>query len=199
MSRKTKEHICGTYCELMRKFPSENVSVKKIISVLDINRSTFYYHFKDTQDVVEYVMSSLSEGYISYLLKISDLAGYEHENDICKFEQEMFSYLDIHRENIQFLFREKYRDRFRKIFTEQFNRKTKNCSGVSVWPYGVTVQMSGLPLDYVKFSLAQKGFDKLEFWCTHEIKDAPREFFLLSQNINATITLTGYSASRISS
>ena len=136
-------------------------------------------------------MTSFSTGYISYLLQISDLKNHKHKNSISYLEQILFPYLESHKENVKIFFYEKYRESFRKIFMNCFNNLTKEYGEVSVWPYGVTVRIEGLTMDYVKFALAQKSFDKLEFWCTHDIHDVSKDFFFISQNINATITLTG--------
>lgn len=55
MSGFTKEIIARTFTELLEEKPMSKVTVKDIVERCGVNRNTFYYHFRDIPDVVEFI------------------------------------------------------------------------------------------------------------------------------------------------
>mgnify|MGYP004589081933 CR=1 FL=1 len=51
---RTKRMISRELKELAKTIPLQKISVKAIIEHCDINRGTFYYHFADKQDLINY-------------------------------------------------------------------------------------------------------------------------------------------------
>lgn len=56
MSGFTKEIIVQTLMVLLNEKPLGKITVKDIVERCGVNRNTFYYHFRDIPDVVEYIM-----------------------------------------------------------------------------------------------------------------------------------------------
>ena len=56
MSGFTKEIIARTFTELLDEKPVSKVTVKDIVERCGVNRNTFYYHFRDIPDVVEFIL-----------------------------------------------------------------------------------------------------------------------------------------------
>ena len=56
MSGFTKDVIARTLIELLDEKPMSKVTVKDIVERCGVNRNTFYYHFHDIPEVVEYVL-----------------------------------------------------------------------------------------------------------------------------------------------
>lgn len=56
MSGFTKEIIIKTLFELLNEKPLAKITVKDIVERCGVNRNTFYYHFRDISDVVEYAL-----------------------------------------------------------------------------------------------------------------------------------------------
>ncbi len=54
MAVKTKEIIIQTVMELLNERPFTKITVKDIVERCGINRNTFYYHFRDITDVMEF-------------------------------------------------------------------------------------------------------------------------------------------------
>lgn len=54
MSRTTKQAIAATLKELLQKKPLDKITVSELAERCGINRMTFYYHFKDLYDLVEW-------------------------------------------------------------------------------------------------------------------------------------------------
>ena len=55
MSGFTKEIIAKTFTEILDEKPMSKVTVRDIVERCGVNRNTFYYHFRDIPDVVEFV------------------------------------------------------------------------------------------------------------------------------------------------
>lgn len=54
-SNITKRALAAALKELMEEFPFIKISVADICAKCDINRKTFYYHFKDKYDLVNWI------------------------------------------------------------------------------------------------------------------------------------------------
>lgn len=54
-SERTKKFICDAFKELCKQKPYSKVNVKDIIAKCEMSKATFYYHFRDKQDVVNYI------------------------------------------------------------------------------------------------------------------------------------------------
>ena len=109
MSGFTKEIIAKTFTELLDEKPMSKITVKDIVERCGVNRNTFYYHFKDIYDLVEWACLEEStralQGKKTYstwqegLLQIFE-AVYENKAFI------MNAYNSLSREQIEnFLFR----------------------------------------------------------------------------------------------
>ena len=57
---KIKETIVKTYKDLVIAKKSSKISVKELCQAVGISRTTFYKHFKDTYDVIEYMLVNQS-------------------------------------------------------------------------------------------------------------------------------------------
>ena len=54
-SLTTKKAIGYTFKDLLKEKPFNKITVNDIASNCDINRQTFYYHFQDIRDLVEWI------------------------------------------------------------------------------------------------------------------------------------------------
>ena len=54
MARNTKWAIIEAYIELIKTKNIDKVTVKDVVEVCGITRQTFYYHFQDLMDVIEW-------------------------------------------------------------------------------------------------------------------------------------------------
>jgi AcrR family transcriptional regulator len=66
-SNKTRKLIEDTLIRLMSEKDFEKISVKDITDELDINRGTFYLHFKDKYDLLEQMEGEILEGFSEIL------------------------------------------------------------------------------------------------------------------------------------
>jgi probable dihydroxyacetone kinase regulator len=56
MKQPAKSAIINSFKELLDKKPIDKVTVKEICMHCDVNRQTFYYHFKHIMDILKYII-----------------------------------------------------------------------------------------------------------------------------------------------
>ena len=54
MPSGTKDRIAETLFKLMQKKPLDKITVKELVEECEVTRQTFYYHFQDILDVLEW-------------------------------------------------------------------------------------------------------------------------------------------------
>ena len=59
MTEKTKRAFTNAFCELYSRKPIEKISVQEIANKSGYNRSTFYQHFCDIYELLEYVENNV--------------------------------------------------------------------------------------------------------------------------------------------
>lgn len=55
MCNSTKHKIASTLHEMMSRKSFEKITVKNLMDVSNMNRQSFYYHFRDTRDVLMWI------------------------------------------------------------------------------------------------------------------------------------------------
>jgi len=55
MCNSTKQKIASTMQEMMTRKSFEKITVKNLMDVTNMNRQSFYYHFRDTRDVLMWI------------------------------------------------------------------------------------------------------------------------------------------------
>ncbi len=58
MSQTTKKELASSLKKLLKQKPLEKITVMDITEDCDFNRQTFYYHYKDIYDLVEWIYAS---------------------------------------------------------------------------------------------------------------------------------------------
>ncbi|MBQ8151654.1 MAG: TetR/AcrR family transcriptional regulator C-terminal domain-containing protein [Firmicutes bacterium] len=65
MASRTKKEIAAATQELLREKPLHKITVKEITQKCDLTRNSFYYHFDDIYDVVNYIFEDEVEGIVA--------------------------------------------------------------------------------------------------------------------------------------
>ena len=59
--RRTKKAMTDALAELLLEKPLSNISVREISDIADINRGTFYLHYRDVYDMAEQLQNEIIE------------------------------------------------------------------------------------------------------------------------------------------
>lgn len=85
-SNITKRALAAALKELMEEMPFSKISISDICSKCDMNRKSFYYHFKDKYDLVnwifdnEFISIAKEKQYSEDMELISDVCNFLYEN-----------------------------------------------------------------------------------------------------------------------
>lgn len=55
-SEMTKRALADAFCTLAQKMPADKITVGRVTEACGLNRQTFYYHFQDMVDLVEWML-----------------------------------------------------------------------------------------------------------------------------------------------
>ena len=61
MSSSTKEALAAALKKMMAVKPIDKITVKDLVEICGVNRQTFYYHFDDVYDLLEWVFEADEE------------------------------------------------------------------------------------------------------------------------------------------
>ena len=73
-SDQTKEKIASIFLLLLNTYPLNEISIKHITKTCGINRNTFYYHFNNIADLIEYVIKNIVDDITENLIEINSLS-----------------------------------------------------------------------------------------------------------------------------
>ncbi len=59
--RKTKKQLCDALARILCQKPLKSITVREIAEEADINRGTFYLHYKDVADMAEHLQKEFTE------------------------------------------------------------------------------------------------------------------------------------------
>ncbi len=80
-SNLTKRALAAALKELMDEMPFEKIQVAHICERCGMNRKSFYYHFKDKYDLVNWIFDT---DFISFTHTLSSVTGYDERIEIVK-------------------------------------------------------------------------------------------------------------------
>ena len=73
--KKTKRQLRQALMHLMTEKPSRSISVRELADRADINRGTFYIHYKDVGDLLQQLEDEMAERLITVCCKHAHSSG----------------------------------------------------------------------------------------------------------------------------
>ncbi len=61
MSSPTKRALAASFTKLLSRHPLNKITVKDIVEDAQVNRQTFYYHFHDVYDLIQWILEEESQ------------------------------------------------------------------------------------------------------------------------------------------
>lgn len=165
-SNITKRALAQALKELMARQPLEKISVGAICAACDMNRKSFYYHFKDKYDLVEWIFES---EFVALLKDVDPADKWAFLGTLCDyFYRERTFYiraLEVQGQNA-------FRDYFREFFYQ------------SIEPFLSLKEESGLREDVAAFYshfVSDAVLLAIIRWLTEGARLPPEEFVRLMQ------------------
>lgn len=70
MAQKTKRRIYRAAIKLISKRGFDNVSVSDIVEAAQVSRGSFYFHFKNKDDIISETLTDMNDSYLSIYSKL---------------------------------------------------------------------------------------------------------------------------------
>lgn len=137
----TKRALAASMKKLMNEVPMKKISIRHIVSACNMNRQSFYYHFKDKYDLVNWIY------YTEFIITIrdSDLKKFEFLERSCGYfyENKVF-YRNAFQVSCQNCFSEYFSETTKDIIKKQLkgNFKNKKHEDFYVGFYADAIQVS---------------------------------------------------------
>ena len=122
MAAFTKKAIISTFVELLNEQPFDKITVKEIVERCEINRNTFYYHYKDIYELLTDVLQSdlkravdNSENYDTWQKGLTDALSFAIRNKKAVYH----IYNSVNRDILKDYFRDIIRDITAKLIKKE--------------------------------------------------------------------------------
>jgi len=109
-SNITKRALASTMKELMREMPFEKIKVTDICERCDMNRKSFYYHFRDKYDLVNWIFDN---EFIAVVSRKNLDTGYDFLSFLC---QHLYDNSDFYRKALKIQGQNSFSEHFREMF-----------------------------------------------------------------------------------
>lgn len=114
-TRYTRKALQDSLMELMKEKPISKITIKEICENADINRTTFYAHYKDQYDLLEQIENETLEWAKEKITKILEST---KKSEVIKILEGIFEYFTENNNHIQVLMSEQGDIDFqKKVFT----------------------------------------------------------------------------------
>ena len=110
----TKDQLAAALKTILAVKPIERITIRDIVEICGVNRQTFYYHFEDVYDLLEYVFESDADKYLPKVIVYD-----RWKEDVVYY----FKYLYDNRDFAISLFHSNSRDYLLKYYHDKLKEK----------------------------------------------------------------------------
>lgn len=169
--RKTKQLLRQSFASLLAEKPLEDITVKELTERADINRGTFYCHYKDIYDLKDQIERELFDEFVAVI------DGYGVDNlrrELQPVMVDVFRFLQRNREFSMVISAYKTDNLFFAWVRSEIFRR-----GLSEWQriYGF---QDSLQWDYYLDFVVAGCVTMLQSWIKREMRETPEEMGALA-------------------
>lgn len=170
-----KDFLCQSLYILMTEKPFEKITIKQICDKTGVIRGTFYNHFIDKYEALEYLVEQML---------IGDNVFIDHQFDIEELMQNIIHVIYEHQIFFKKCFQIEGQNSFESMLQNIF------CKILNQYFKENLIQLRGLKMgqEFLSSYYSQSVIFILKYWVFHNYKDTPDELFkavklLLTNNI----------------
>jgi AcrR family transcriptional regulator len=119
-TRYTRKVLGDSLIELMKDKPFAKITIKELCENADINRTTFYAHYRDQYDLLKQIEE---ETIVSIENILDKYDGRRSKQEILKMTEEIFNFIAGNNNSVQILLSENGDIGFQKKLFRRFMRK----------------------------------------------------------------------------
>lgn len=163
MAQFTEMAILDTFVRLLDEMPLDRITVRDMIAVCGISRSTFYYHFRDIYAVFEAVLRRDVQ-------KLQEK--YQREEDWYDNLKRLFTYLSEHRRRVCHI----YRSVHQNVLEQYLFQATESLFLEYIRTAARDLIVSEEDIRFICFSYQSMFAGMLLHWLRHGMHEDPIDF-----------------------
>lgn len=184
-SNKTKKLLEDTLVKLMSEKDFDKISIKDLAEKLDINRGTFYLHFKDKYDLLEQKENEILEGFNEIIKNLLDEL---HNNFILPSDKKVL----IHIFTQVYTYIKENADFMKIVLSSNgdlnFQMKLKNfIEDQLIQNISITRDAEKMPLKYITAIASSAQLGIMQKWLKSGMQESPEELADFISDIIFTI------------
>ena len=153
-----------SFIKRMQEKPLASITIKEVCELADINRSTFYSHYKDLFDL----LSQIEDEIIEDLNQTLSSYNYTKDDEAIQMTEKLLEYIAENHESCQTLFSENGDPAFQKkvimlAHTHLLKSLVADTSEVT------------FNTEYVSLYIANGSIDVVQNWLKNGLKESPKE------------------------
>ncbi|KHF41650.1 TetR family transcriptional regulator [Halalkalibacter okhensis] len=161
-----------SFMKLLKQKPLTNITIKELCELADINRSTFYSHYKDLYDL----LYQIEDGIIEDMNQTLSSYNYTKNEEAIQMTEKLLEYIVKNSESCQTLFSEHGNPTFQKkvmMLAHQHLLKSliqdKHFIPVNI--------------EYLSLFIANGSIHLVQHWLKNGLKESPKEMAELMINL----------------
>lgn len=172
-NRKTKRLIQQSYLQILENKPFEAITIGDITKKANINRGTFYLHYKDKYDLQEHMEKELFESLGNHIDELqsryTSTLTFEKEQE--KLASSLFSFIENNSKILKIFLSDHgsagFHLRFRKAFSEKVRANLERNEHFN--------EMLKVPIDYFLHFITSAFLGLIEQWIQNDLDKTPAE------------------------
>ncbi len=153
-----------SFMNLLQEKPITSITIKELCELADINRSTFYSHYRDLHDL----LSKIEDNIIEDLNETLYAYNYTKNEEAIQMTEKLLEYLAENRATFQILFSEHGNPTFqKKVMMVAHTHLLKSLNG----------KKKNIPFnsEFLSIYIANGSIHVVQHWLKHELKESPKE------------------------
>ncbi len=162
---KSKDKIVQSLIELMKTHEFEEITVKNISELAEVNRSTYYRNFKSKEDIIKYKLESIMDEYLEEFESKHDRTKEAYIRTILETFLKHEEFLKIiHKQNQSYI--------LQKVLVNYFNNILRDASKREM--YQVYYHIGGI-------------YNFIICWIENDMNDQPESLAKIGAEITSNI------------
>lgn len=171
MSVITKKALAASLKKLMEKKPIDKITIKDIVKDCEVNRQTFYYHFQDIYDLLEWIF--VTEG-------LNALDGKKTYDSWREGFLQVFRYVEDNKTLVTNMFHSLGRERLERFLYDEVYKLLKEVIEEQAEGLTVSGENKAFIADFYKYAFVGIMLE----WIRTGMKEKPED---ITDNINKLI------------
>jgi len=172
--RKTKRQLQTGFIELLQEKSIHKITVRELSDLVDINRGTFYLHYKDVFDMLDQIENKLAEDFLDILSHYPSLL---EESNVYPLLVEVFSFIKLNEGMMRVVFCENrspvFLDHLKSSVKQRYFGDWKRIHFVKA-PFEV---------DYFFSYFISGCIGLITLWLETEMKETPQQLAKLTERM----------------